>query len=432
MLAPKPNPLMFSSPLAATTAATPYTTDAMEPALRAWLAAITVVVLLGALFVFLRYWRQAYKTRIVWTISIVITALLALGVVAIWIVVAAMPVALNVGHPLLSQDNVGEALQAIPADKVNSVDQPAPIFVPTGVYIRTIQFTTGHNLTITGILWQNYPLDTPDDVDRGVTLPDATSATFTEVARTPQSSGVLIRWNFTADVRETFLYDRYPLDRQDIWLRMRPAETENLVTLIPDLAAYPSITPATKPGLTQSLVLEGWYPVQTYFSYATTAASTTFGDERGAREAEIPELYYTVTVKRDLIVPFLTYLFPVLIIAVMLFFGLMISTKELERRAQIGWNVAGILSYSAALLFVALLAHINMRSVVGAEGLLYIGYFYFTLYALIMLTLLNAVLLVSKTEWKWVTHADNLIPKALYWPVYLGIIFILTVVTFAV
>ena len=107
MLAPKPNPLMFSSPLAATTAATPYTTDAMEPALRAWLAAITVIVLLGALFVFLRYWRQAYKTRIVWTISIAITALLALGVVAIWIVVAAMPVALNVGHPLLSQNNVG-------------------------------------------------------------------------------------------------------------------------------------------------------------------------------------------------------------------------------------------------------------------------------------------------------------------------------------
>ena len=181
----------------------------------------------------------------------------------------------------------------------------------------------------------------------------------------------MIRWNFTADVRKTFLYDRYPLDRQDIWLRMRPAETETLVTLTPDLAAYPSLTPSTKPGLTPSLVLEGWYPVQTYFSYATTAASTTFGDERGAREAEIPELYYTVTVKRDLIVPFLTYLFPVLIIAVMLFFGLMISTKELERRAQIGWNVAGILSYSAALLFVALLAHINMRSVVGAEDTLH-------------------------------------------------------------
>ena len=75
MLAPKPDPLMFPSPLAATTAATPYTTDVMEPALRAWLAAITVVVLLGGLFVFLRYWRQAYKTRTVWTISIAITAL---------------------------------------------------------------------------------------------------------------------------------------------------------------------------------------------------------------------------------------------------------------------------------------------------------------------------------------------------------------------
>jgi cation transport ATPase len=125
MLAPKPNPLIFSSPLAATTAATPYATDVMEPALRAWLAAITVVVLLGVLFVFLRYWRQAYKTRIVWTMSIAITTLLALGVVAIWIVVAAMPVALNVGHPLLSQDDVGEALQATPVDKAPSAYQHA-------------------------------------------------------------------------------------------------------------------------------------------------------------------------------------------------------------------------------------------------------------------------------------------------------------------
>jgi hypothetical protein len=389
-------------------------------------------VFVCVLFVLLRYWRQAHKTRIVWTMSIAITATFALGIVAIWIVVAAIPAALNVGHPLLSQDDVGAALGATPADKETSVDQPAPILVPTGVYIRTIEFNTGHNLTITGVLWQNYPLDTPNDVSRGVTLPDATSTTFTEVSHTSQSSGVLIRWNFTATLRETFLYDRYPLGRQDIWLRMRPAETEAPVMLTPDLAAYPSLTPSTMPGLTPTLVLEGWYPVQTYFSYATTTANTTFGDERGARNAEFPELYYTVTVKRDLIVPFLTYLFPVLIAVIMLFFGLMISTKDLERRSQIGWNVAGILSFSAALLFVALLAQINMRSAVGAEGVLYIGYFYFAFYALIMLVLLNAVLLVSKTQWKWVTHADNLIPKALYWPFYLGVIFILTVVTFAV
>ena len=190
MLAPKPDPLMFPPPLAATTAATPYATDVMEPALRAWLAAITVVVLLGVLFVFLRYWRQAYKTRIVWTMSIAITTLLALGVVAIWIVVAAMPVALNVGHPLLSQSDIAQTLRTTPADRVSSVDQPAPIFVPTGVYIRTIQFTTGHNLTITGILWQNYPLDTPDDVDRGVpcqTLPPRPSPR-SRAHRSPEAS----------------------------------------------------------------------------------------------------------------------------------------------------------------------------------------------------------------------------------------------------
>jgi hypothetical protein len=431
MLAPKPHLLTFPSPLATAAATPPYTADVMEPALRAWLAGIAVVVLVGALLIFLRYWRQAYKTRVIWTMSIAVTTLLAVGIVAMWIVVAAMPVALNVGHPLLSQDDVGAALRAAPSDKMGSVDQPAPILVPTGVYIRTIQFTGPHNLTLSGVLWQKYPLETPDDVDRGVSLPDATSTTFTEISRTPQSTGTLIRWDFTADLRQIFVYDRYPLDRQDIWLRMRPAETETPVVLTPDLTAYPSIAPTTKPGLTQLAVLEGWYPVQTYFSYATTAANTTFGDERGAREAQFPELYYTVTVKRDLIVPFLTYLFPVLIAAIMLFFGLMISTKELERRSQIGWNVASILSYCAALLFVVLLAHINMRSVVGAEGLLYIGYFYFALYALIMLTLLNAVLLVSRTEWKWITHADNLIPKAIYWPLYLGAIFLLTLLAFA-
>jgi hypothetical protein len=89
---------------------------------------------------------------------------------------------------------------------------------------------------------------------------------------------------------------------------------------------------------------------------------------RGAREATFPELYYTVTIKRDLFVPFMTYLFPVLITAIMLFFGLMITTKELDRRSQISWNVANVLSYCAALLFVALLAHIKMRCAVGAEG----------------------------------------------------------------
>src|SRR6476620_1676715 len=111
VLESKPNLPMFSSSLA-TMATPPYTSDGMEPVLRAWLAAITVTAFVCVLFVLLRYWRQAHKTRIVWTMSIAVSAIFALGIVAIWIVVAATPAALNVGHPLLSQDDVGAALGA--------------------------------------------------------------------------------------------------------------------------------------------------------------------------------------------------------------------------------------------------------------------------------------------------------------------------------
>jgi len=47
--------------------------------------------------------------------------------------------------------------------------------VPTGVYLESLQFSGANNVQVSGYVWQRWPLPLPDDIVRGIELPEATS-----------------------------------------------------------------------------------------------------------------------------------------------------------------------------------------------------------------------------------------------------------------
>src|SRR5262249_27029669 len=143
---------------------------------------------------------------------------------------------------------------------------------------------------------------------RGVVLPEAERATFREVYRTHQADEEVIGWSFRATLREQFDYDRYPLDRQQVWLRMWHVAFERDAYLQPDLSAFPSADPGALPGIAPTFVPETGQVQESSFSYRLTRYSTNFGIRDYDATAPQPELYYTIGLRRSLLRPLIARL----------------------------------------------------------------------------------------------------------------------------
>jgi hypothetical protein len=86
---------------------------------------------------------------------------------------------------------------------------------------------------------------------------------------------------------------------------------------------------------------------------------------------------------------------------------------------------------SAALFFALLLAHIRLRNeLVGLRETIYIEYFYFVMYASCLAIVADVLVVASRSPPKWVLYRDNFIPKLLYWPLLLSMVFVTTIVYF--
>src|SRR6185369_2649109 len=57
-----------------------------------------------------------------------------------------------------------------------------PVFVPTGLYVQSVEFSGPYTVEVSGQIWQRYANDLPKDLTEGVFLPEAKEQpTFKEV-----------------------------------------------------------------------------------------------------------------------------------------------------------------------------------------------------------------------------------------------------------
>ena len=395
-----------------------------------WLIFILVVfALLVALLLWVTLTRNQKRSRLdphnLWTLSIAFSILCALAVLAIWIVLIVAPFPQGSGTPILSQGDLDHYLAELPAAPA---EQPR-ILIPTGVFIQSIEFTSSFDPVVSGYIWQVYGPDVPADVARGFTLPDGSDMQSAEAYRVTRGAAQVIGWSFRATLRQSFRYDTYPFDRHFFWVRVFPADQTHNIVLTPDFASYVSSRPQDLPGIAPTFTVENWDVKQTFFSYHTEVFNTDLGIAHSTRPAGYPALYYTIGMTRQIVSAFITYVVPPLVALVMLFGVLLLTTRRQERREPAGWSSTNVLAYTAALFFVVIVSHINLRQQISANGVLYLGWFYFLTYLAILLVSINAVVFILASERRLIQHEDNLISKLLYWPV---LTFALLVITFVV
>lgn len=297
-----------------------------------------------------------------------------------------------------------------------------PSFVPTGVFIQTMEILSPNNVAVTGYVWQKYARGIPDSVARGFVLPDASDREITEAYRTKTADAETIGWYVKATVRQKFDYANYPLDQQEFRLRIWHSDLNRSIVLVPDLDAYKIIHPLARAGIAVNFVLPGWAVSRTEFGSGPRIRTTTYGLATDGDAGT--ELAFDVVINRRIIEPMFSNLLPLTVSGFMVF-SLLLIVKESTRG-----NVVQTLSAFSGLFFVIILSQLDLRRRVSGASILYIEYFYFVMYCAIVMAALTTLTNGWPGLFPSIERREHFFPKLLYWPVILTAVAVITLVIF--
>ncbi len=368
--------------------------------------------------------------RRLWAFSISVSFLLVAGIGFTWRAALRYDSDENVeGRIVTDMAGLMSFEQTITDQSHERLTEPA-VFIPTGVLIESLRFDGGTDIDVRGYIWQKYDLEEHSQIDRGIALAGVQEQRIGEPQVERLSGREVVRWSFEAAQRVRFENAKYPLMRERFALRVVPRALSSNVLLVPDLEAYPFLSPTTRPGLDENVFLPGWEITRTFFELRERTPATNYGLGSSASRENFPSLYFNIEVRKEFSDTFVSNLVPLIIVGLVIFLVLLINEREEERillmRTGPGFN----LSIAGTLLFVAVFSHIGARQKIAAQEIIYLEYFYIVMYFALLWVAVNSILYVRWPESKFIQYEQNLLPKVLFWPVTLGALWLVTLFTF--
>lgn len=381
---------------------------------------------------------MALSVRRRWLASNLLSLALAAALVLLWSQMNRYDV--DRGQQLVNEEAAARYLDEIRAsDPTGSAAAEPMRRIRTGIFIQSLKFFNAAEVNVSGYLWQHYRDGLDDDLrpgrgEVGYIFPERVdSGQFldTEAYRHKTKDGEVIGWYFEATIRQPFDYRLYPFDHKTVWIRMWHREFSRNVVLVPDFAAYAATGVDDIFGIEDSIVLGTWERRDTYFDYRLSDYDTNFGISDYVGRERFPELHYNVVIQRKFENAFIVNLFPLLLVAALLFGLLLTISDEPDIAGRHGTNTSGMIGACSALLFVVLLAHIHLREQFAVSGVVYLEYFYIVMYAALAASAAYAYLFAQGAlrglPFGWLR--DPLYVKLAYWPLLLMSLVAVTALT---
>jgi hypothetical protein len=370
--------------------------------------------------------------REIWRLSVISSALLLVNVFLIgWLKHQTEDSkSENVSYPIADYASLDRFVRK--QHRVNrELKAPRLIPIPTGIHVQRMDFQDSYNLNVGGTIWQKIPVEHAGKIEPGILFPQTSpfaEASLIEEAyskmlesKEGEDEFLLVGWNYRVTLQLNFEYANFPFDKRQIDIEIAPADNSGKFLLVPDLSSYRQTTPSSLPAVTDSIVLSGNEMTESYFNFSTQETNTNFGFGSEAGQAQAPLLHFNIHLRRKLLNVFVTYLIPIVVALVMIFILLIACRKTTERQ--------GIIESMAAFIFVLIFSHIDLRKEVVTGELIYLEYFYFITYAMVLLTTFN-LMAYTLNKTKAFDFNDNQIFKAIYFPLFLFAVLIVTVVKF--
>lgn len=329
-------------------------------------------------------------------------------------------------HPDVSQLENNKAVKKYLDDHWKNADidpNKLPFYIPTGVFIESIDWLDANSFYISGYIWQKYPHITKGKISQGFVLPEAVNLKKKIAYRWESEWAETVGWFFEGKISQQFDYTKYPFDHKTVRLRLWHEDFNQKALLTPDLNGYDSTLATDKFGIDPEIVLGGYKIIETFFRYRHHHYDANFGYMGPKSQKNFPELYYNIVIKRHYIDALIINVLPLFVVIILCFSSLLSITFDPEKREIYNFRFLEILTQCGALFFVILLAHIHLREILAGVGIVYLEYMYVIAYIGIVYVAVNAFLVVHAeltdyAIYRIIKYEDNLLPKVLFLPLF--------------
>ncbi|MCW9000987.1 MAG: hypothetical protein OQK04_19910, partial [Kangiellaceae bacterium] len=209
-----------------------------------------------------------------------------------------------------------------------------------------------------------------------------------------------------------------------VWLRMWHKDFKDNIVLIPDLESYYLPNPELTPGVQDGFVLPGWKLVESWFSFHQEKFSTNFGSKNSHGLKHKPELFYNVKIQREFLNPFVSRIIPVVLILIIMFLVVLISTKSSKAAEWLGFSASNVVIGLSALFFVVGINHSELRQSLQSSKIMYFEYFYFVIYIMLLYVAVSSIYIAQHDAVEG--RDENFVSKLLYWPALSSVLFFVT------
>lgn len=316
--------------------------------------------------------------------------------------------------------------KAVSAARIGATERDI-VYIPTGVFIKSVHIKSADSVSITGYVWQKFLKSAQakiPEAEREIVFNNQLDIEWGATSIQDFGSYELRGKNFKASIQQDFTYTHYPLNHEEITLRIVTPNIGKNVVLIPELDAY---SPNFAVGIDPQLKIEGWEWEQTYFTYHFYKLPTNFGVGTLSVFPEVPELRFNILVRRNIGGAFSLNIVIILLVLILLF-GIFVKTTPDHAANYKPLDVYGPCSL---LLFNLLVAHSRLRQDVtlAIDKAVYIDQLYFVSYTAITLVVFH-FLFFSEKPHLIMRYQNSIVPKSLYWPILMTIIYGVTLSVF--
>jgi len=374
---------------------------------------------------------QGSKKRQLWTVVIIFSLLSFITACFTWYLALAIPLKEYQQNKIVIDDPMSMNRFMDSSDKLSKdLYGKEPVFIPTGIYIQSLDFSSSNDITISGYIWQRYLKTSQVNIPRGFILPESKTMTITEAYRQNDSREEVIGWYFEATVRQSLDYSKYPFDHPNISLWLRHKDFMHNVILVPDLKGYRSLNANSLPGLQPQITLPGYTFSGTFFSEEPRIFNANFGVTVNAEQRRTTEFFYNIIIGRNFITPLVSKFFPILIVISMLFIVILSFSTDAVKQKNFGLSGMAIFGLIISFFFTTLLTQIDLRQQFKADSIIFIENFNFITYFILLLSTAQAFLFSAEKKIKFIQYEHCLIPKLLYWPIFTSLILAASLVYF--
>lgn len=377
-----------------------------------------------------------FKVQSLWFVSILMVLCSLISIGAIWYL-AARGIANHSGndlnHYLITDQKSLD--RYIDQYRENAIDQnrPDPIVIPTGIFVRSIEFGSSDDAKVSGQIWQRYPKKSTKKIEQGIKFADAFPAPraveMHEVHRQSSETHETVIWDFRVWMDVELDFTAYPFDHHELPIQITPRDVAHEVILTPDVDAYRMINRESRPGVHEDLFCPEFTIEGSSFSYQVVHYNTDFGFPHAPNPEGVNELQFNVSIRRKPLTPFISHILPNFVVGILLFGVLFSTSLDNKRKSTSGFTGFGGLQVCAAYFFGVILMHVDLRRSMPSDAITYMEWLLLILYLMLVLVAVNSLVLTN-SDIPFLEYQDNIVAKVVYGPILFGLVLFVTILVF--